>query len=100
MSPESKKIIDFHFGVYRRQGAKKYRKKQYRRLLNILNDIFNHEPSAHGELKRIGRKQIIGYWQRTINETDQTRLEKWRVLDRLFQAIKKPSPPRPRRKNI
>ncbi|MBY5949283.1 hypothetical protein [Photobacterium rosenbergii] len=98
MSPESKKIIDFHFGAYRRQGAKGYRRKQYGRLLNIINDIFDHEPSAQGKLDRIGRKQIIGYWCRTEDETEKTRIEKWRVLAILFKALKKPSPPRPRKK--
>lgn len=63
-----------------------YRKKQMKRLLAILEDIFEHEPYLNEELDRIGRRQIIGYWRRTEGESNNTRQEKYQILRLFFQV--------------
>ncbi|MEZ8967369.1 hypothetical protein AB6E53_11800 [Vibrio breoganii] len=63
-----------------------YRRKQVKRLLAILEDIFEHEPNLHDELERIGRKQIIGYWRRTEGENITVRKEKYAILCLFFQS--------------
>ena len=80
---------------YLRQGATAYRKKQFKRLCNIIEDINRSEPEIKYRLSAIGKKQIIGYWRRTKDETDKTKLEKWRVLSKLFNELEKPQPPKP-----
>ncbi|MDN3717753.1 hypothetical protein [Vibrio breoganii] len=57
-----------------------YRQKQVRRLLAIYDDIFAHEPYLNDEITRVGRKQIIGYWERTKGESSAVRKEKYKVL--------------------
>ena len=96
MSPESKKIVDFHLQTYRRQGASAYRRRQYNRLLAILNNVLEHEPTCHNDLNRIGRRQIIGYWRRHEHEVQGVRTEKHRILAYLWNAMSKPVPPKPR----
>ena len=96
MSPESKKIVDFHLQAYRRQGAGGYRKRQYNRLLAVLNNVLEHEPTCHNDLNRIGRRQIIGYWRRHEVESQAVRIEKYRIVAFLWNAMSKPVPPKPR----
>ncbi len=79
---------------YRTHGAKSYRKKQFHRVCRILDEILSHE--GLNEISKIGRRQIIGYWIRHENESQQTRLEKWRVLKILFARIGKNEPPKPK----
>ena len=62
-----------------------YRKVQLRRLVAIFDDIFHHEPYLGERITSVGRRQIIGYWERTKHESTQVRLEKYRVLT-LFYA--------------
>ncbi|MFA0633116.1 hypothetical protein AB4549_10310 [Vibrio breoganii] len=57
-----------------------YRQKQFRRLLAIYEDIFAHEPYLNDEISRVGRRQIIGYWERTKEESSAVRKEKYQVL--------------------
>ena len=96
MKSETKKTIDFHLSAYRRTGANSYRKKQYNRLLSMIADIFEHSPECQENLTRLGRKQVIGYWERTRDETAKTRLEKYRVLSLLFAKMNKQPPPKPK----
>ncbi len=62
-----------------------YRKKQVKRLMTILDDIFRHEPYVAEQLNRIGRRQIIGYWERTKEEGEQVRREKYAILNMFFE---------------
>ncbi|MCL9777615.1 hypothetical protein M9196_23235, partial [Vibrio sp. S4B1] len=39
-----------------------YKRKQMRRLIQVLDNIFLHE--SIGRIQAIGRRQIIGYWRR------------------------------------
>lgn len=96
MSPESLKIVNFHLQAYRRQGASPYRRRQYRRLLAIINNVLEHEPDCHNDLNRIGRRQIIGYWCRHEHEVQRVRIEKYRIVALLWDAMSKPAPPKPR----
>ncbi|WP_082287478.1 hypothetical protein [Moritella viscosa] len=95
MCPEDLKIINFHMQRYRRQGATAFHRKQYKRLVAIINDIFIHESKCY-RLSHIGKRQVIGYWERTKSETKNVRLEKWRILSLLFDGLAKKPPPKPR----
>lgn len=69
---------------YYRKGKKSgYKQKQMRRLIAILNDISQHEGTEN--LSTIGRRQIIGYWRRTEEETHSTRCEKYNILVKYFE---------------
>lgn len=61
-----------------------YKRKQMRRLINILEDIFEHESISR--IHAIGRRQIIGYWRRHEHEFQKTRLEKYQILVRFFAS--------------
>ena len=82
--------------VYIAKGKKSaYKKKQMRRLFAILDDIMQREGDPR--LDAIGKRQIIRYWKRTENETDQTRREKYSILKRFFSAYNsKVTVPEPR----
>lgn len=68
---------------YTTKGKKSYFKKvQMKRLISMLDDIFQHEGMA--DLSSIGKRQIIGYWRRTEAETDKTRREKYSILKKYF----------------
>ncbi|MGR5318928.1 hypothetical protein [Vibrio sp. PNB22_1_1] len=96
MNGHTKKQILVIMAPYRKRGIA-YRSKQIQRLLLILDDIFRHEPYAAEQLHRIGRRQIIGYWQRTQHDSAQTRREKYAILKRFFDmANLKVTVPRPR----
>jgi len=95
MVPEDKKIVDFHLQEYRRTGATGFHRKQYQRLLDIIDDILVHESKCH-KIIHIGRRQIIGYWERTKTQSENVRLEKWRILCLLFENLGRKSPPKPR----
>ncbi|EDL53834.1 hypothetical protein VSAK1_10368 [Vibrio mediterranei AK1] len=62
-----------------------FRRKQVTRLLAILEDIFQHEPYLGEQLHKVGKRQIIGYWQRTRHESTQTRKEKYAILKLFFE---------------
>ena len=79
---------------YRTHGAKAYRKKQFGRLCAMIDEILSHEPI--NDIAKIGRKQIIGYWIRHEHEGQQTRVEKWRILSKLFLRLGKNEPPKPK----
>jgi len=87
MSPESFQAIEMAMHIYRRRGATEYRKRQYKRLLNALKDIFDHEPNCHGNINRIGRRQIIGYWRRHEHLSQKVRIEHYRVLNEFFDQL-------------
>lgn len=61
-----------------------YKKKQIKRLISILDNIMKKEKDPR--LSAIGKKQLIRYWKRTEDETDQTRREKYSILNRFFNA--------------
>ncbi|EPX6970178.1 hypothetical protein ACW0W9_004817 [Vibrio parahaemolyticus] len=80
---------------YSAKGKKStYKKKQMKRLIAIIEDIFVHEGSE--DLSAIGRKQLIGYWRRTECEQLETRRAKYIILCRFFsiynRKIKVPKP--------
>ena len=87
MSPESFQAIEMAMHIYRRRGATEYRKRQYKRLLNALKDIFECEPNLHGNINRIGRKQLIGYWRRHEHLSQKVRVEHYRVIYELFNHL-------------
>ncbi len=81
--------------VYSTKGKKSaYKKKQMKRLIAIIDDIFKHEPIS--SLESIGKRQIIGYWKRYECESFKTRREKYSILLnflRLYNSkIKVPEP--------
>ena len=59
-----------------------YKKKQMTRLVSILDNIMSKQKDPR--LSAIGRKQLIIYWKSTKHETDQTRREKFSILNRFF----------------
>ncbi|MBE4219040.1 hypothetical protein [Vibrio parahaemolyticus] len=68
---------------YTKKGKKStYKKKQMKRLVAIIDDIFQHEGMAR--LDSIGRRQLIGYWKRTENEQFETRRAKYTILKKFF----------------
>lgn len=71
--------------VYSTKGKKSvYKKKQIKRLIAIIDDIFKHEPIS--SLESIGKRQIIGYWKRHENESVKTRREKYSILVHFFRV--------------
>lgn len=60
-----------------------YKKKQIKRLIAIIDDIFQNEGTQ--DLSSIGRRQLIGYWRRTEHEKNETRQAKWLILRRFFK---------------
>ncbi|GEM78507.1 hypothetical protein [Vibrio superstes] len=85
MNPTTYKQIRTVMAPYVKKGIP-YRKKQLKRLLAIIEDIFEHEPYLNENLSRVGRKQMMGYWRRTAHETHKTRKEKYDVLKLFFDA--------------
>ncbi|MGR5303008.1 hypothetical protein [Vibrio alfacsensis] len=68
---------------YTKKGKKStYKKKQMKRLIAIINDIFQHEGIAR--LDSIGKRQLIGYWRRTEHEQFETRRAKYTILKKFF----------------
>ena len=99
MSPYTRKTIMAVMSSYLKRGIP-YRKKQMRRLLAILDDIFLHEPNVGEALEKIGRRQIIGYWERTRLESDSVRFEKYQILSLFYgNAGLKGRVPKPRVKS-
>ncbi|MPW37314.1 hypothetical protein [Vibrio sp. B1Z05] len=84
MNPHSLRRINGVMSSYKKPGIE-YRKKQVQRLINIFEDIFEHEGSVAEDILRVGRKHIIGYWRRTENETAVVRQEKFRILQYFFE---------------
>ncbi|MEZ8495222.1 hypothetical protein AB6C81_23550 [Vibrio splendidus] len=69
--------------TYSHKGKKStYKKKQMKRLISILENIFLNEGTQ--DLSSIGRKQLIGYWHRTEGEKNETRRAKYCILKRFF----------------
>ncbi len=67
----------------------------------ILDDIFRHEPYVAEQLNRIGRRQIIGYWERTKGEGEQVRREKYAILKLFFETANlKVRVPMPKRAKV
>ncbi|GEM79902.1 hypothetical protein [Vibrio superstes] len=87
MNPTTYKQIRTVMAPFMKKGIP-YRKKQLKRLLAIIEDIFEHESYLHENLSRIGRKQMMGYWRRTAHETRKTRKEKYDVLKLFFDTAK------------
>lgn len=73
---------------YTKKGKKSlYKKKQMKRLIAIIDDIFQHEGMA--QLDSIGKRQLIGYWRRTEHEQFETRRAKYTIL-KIFFALYHP----------
>ncbi len=69
---------------YIKKGSKSsYKKVQMKRLIAIIENIFEHEKCT--DLNAIGRRQLIGYWRRTSQESDKTRREKYTILKKFFE---------------
>lgn len=96
MTPTTYKQIMTAMAAYNKKGIP-YRRKQVMRLIAILDDIFAHEPYLGDRLHAVGRRQIIGYWERTKHESVQVRTEKYRILSLFFaNAPLKAKVPKPR----
>ncbi|MBD0788433.1 hypothetical protein HUO09_18910 [Vibrio sp. Y2-5] len=80
---------------YTKKGKKSiYKKKQIKRLVTVLNDIFKNEGSE--KLEAIGRRQIIGYWRRNT-DSDKVRYEKYLIIRLFFEVFNsKISVPKPK----
>ena len=87
MNPNTKRIVDEAMRDFRRTGRKQYRKRQFNALCDTLNDIFDHEPTARGDIKGIGRRQLTGYYRRHSHLKLATLTARWRVLCVLFEKI-------------
>ena len=69
---------------YLTKGKKSpYKKKQFKRLIQILENIMTFE--GEHRLSAIGKRQIIRYWKRTRDENDKTRREKYSILNKFFK---------------
>ncbi len=95
MNAHTKKQILTIMAPYHKRGIP-YRRKQVKRLLMILDDIFQHEPYVAEQINRVGRRQIIGYWKRTKGEGEQVRREKYAILKLFVETanlkVKVPKP--------
>ena len=100
MKPETMKQLQHLMNEYRRSGAKNYRRKQYERLVFMLNDIIQHEQIRGNELQQLGRKHVIGFWRRHDDWSQQTRKEYWQVLNVFYQRLGRFEPPKPKSKNL
>ncbi|WP_182010071.1 hypothetical protein [Vibrio sp. B1FLJ16] len=85
MNTHTRKQILTIMAPYHKRGIP-YRKKQVKRLLMIFEDIFHHEPNVAEQLNRVGRRQLIGYWERTKEEGEQVRREKYAILKLFFET--------------
>ncbi|WP_274024584.1 hypothetical protein [Vibrio parahaemolyticus] len=85
MNRDTKKQILAVMAPYHKRGIP-FRRKQIKRLIAILDDIFIHEPYLGERLQKVGKRQIIGYWQRTRYETAQVRAEKYAILKLFFET--------------
>ncbi|MEZ9675447.1 hypothetical protein AB4343_08805 [Vibrio breoganii] len=85
MNRDTRKQVLTTMAFYNKKGIP-FRAKQMKRLMMILEDIFEHEAYLGEQLSRIGRKQIIGYWKRTQHESKQTRKEKYAILALFFNT--------------
>ncbi|WP_447028020.1 hypothetical protein [Vibrio parahaemolyticus] len=83
MNPTTFKQIHQVMAFYNKPGIP-YRRKQLQRLMSILDDIFTHELYLGEQIHRVGRRQLIGYWERTKHEGQQVRKEKYRILSLFF----------------
>lgn len=98
MNKQTESLIYQLMHGYWKKGRKcNYKQKQMKRLIKILDDIFEHEISVKSNLQRIKPKHISRYYQRTCNETQKTHLEKYSVLEKFFSlynpSIRVPKPP-------
>lgn len=84
---------------YIKKGKKStYKQKQIKRLIAIIDDVFENEKM--NQLDAIGRKQLIGYWRRTENQTEETRRAKYTILKKFFELYNaKVTVPIPKAKN-
>ncbi|MDN3716562.1 hypothetical protein [Vibrio breoganii] len=85
MNRHTLKQVHAAMAHYKKKGIP-YRQKQIQRLISILDDIFQHEPNVGEQLNRLGRKQIVGYWRRTEDESEKVRREKFVILKLFFEA--------------
>ncbi|MGL6261659.1 hypothetical protein [Vibrio sp. WXL210] len=79
MNPNTHKQIMTVMAAYNKKHIP-YRRKQVMRLLSIFDDIFMHEPNLGERLHAVGRRQIVGYWERSKHESAQVRKEKYSIL--------------------
>ncbi len=77
-------IYQFMHGYWKKGRKCNYKQKQMKRLVQILNDIFENEITVRSDVQRIRPKHITRYYQRTCNEAQKTRLEKYSVLEKFF----------------
>lgn len=87
MIPETHRTVDEAMRQFRRTGKKEYRKRQYKALCELLNDVFDHEPDCRGKIKSIGWRQLTGYYKRHSRLKLATLIARWRVLCILFEKI-------------
>ncbi len=87
MNRHTKKQILTVMAPYHKRGIP-YRRKQIKRLITILDDIFLHEPYLGEQLQKVGKRQIIGYWQRARGESAQVRAEKYAILKLFFETAR------------
>lgn len=85
MNQTTKRQILTLMAHYNKPGIQ-FRRKQIRRLLSIFDDIFQHEPYLGEHLHKVGKRQLIGYFERTRHESDKTRLEKYQILKLFFSS--------------
>ena len=96
MTPEMHQTVNRLLHTYKRTGAKSYRRKQVKRLMFMLNNIIQYEKNPTLQLHQLGRKQIIGFWQRHTHLSESTRNEYWRIMEVLFEQLGKTKPPKPK----
>lgn len=93
-------IYQLMHGYWKKGRKSNYKQKQLKRLIQILNDIFENEISVRSDVQRIRAKHITRYYQRTSDESHKTRLEKYSVLEKFFSfynskiRVPKPHPKR------
>lgn len=95
MNRNTHKQIMTVMASYSKKGIP-FRRKQIKRFLAIFDDIFAHEPTLGERLHSVGRRQIIGYWERTKHESSLVRKEKCQILIRFYTTaqldVKVPHP--------
>lgn len=85
--------------TYTAKGTKSsYKKRQIRRLIDALQDIFGAEGTER--LETIGRRQLIGFWRRN-QDCEKVRYEKFLILREFFSRYNpKVSVPKPKSKAL
>lgn len=85
--------------TYKSKGSKSiYKRRQMKRLIDALKDIFKHESTER--IEAIGWRQLTGFWNRNT-DSDRVRYEKYLILREFFSRCNaKVTVPKPKVRDL